>query len=56
MTATHTFFLGLSLIAVGLVALSPVEAVALAGQVKAAFIDAYTVNYFDRATWNVGCY
>ncbi len=56
MTATRNSIIGLAVITIALVALQPVEAAMIAGQIKAAFVDAYTVSYFDRATWSVGCY
>jgi len=57
MSATRTLLAAAALLAVVLiVAIGPERALALAGYARAAFTGAYTTYYFDRSTWNVGCY
>jgi len=57
MSATRTLLAAAALLAAVLIgALGPERALALAENARAAFTGAYTTYYFDRSTWNVGCY
>jgi len=57
MSSTRTLLVAAALLAAVLIgAMGPERALALAENARAAFTGAYTTYYFDRSTWNVGCY
>jgi len=57
MSATRTLLAAAALLVIAFVAaMGPERALALAENARAAFTGAYTTYYFDRSTWNVGCY